>query len=855
MITNTREMMRAFAQRVKPMELSIDCPMSGTFNAQLAIVAEAPGVNEARQRIPLSGGAGSLMWNGLRRVNVTRIDAYVTNVCKRQLSMATRGNEKSPITRHELDQWKAMLRWELEQLPNVRYVLVLGGVALDACRPFMHTDSEAGVSMWRGSVVEGEIANKPVKFVITYNPAHVLREPKFETTFRFDLGKLGRVLDGKYKRYDIKHHINPSFKEAIQWIDNMQDAKVPVAFDIEVVSDETACIGMAMDDNEGYCINLRTVDANRFSLFEERALMRRLQTFLGDDTVRLVAQNGVFDSSWLWYKDGIRVAKVWYDTLLAHHTLYSSLPHSLAYLTAQYTDHPFYKDEGKSWREGGNIDQFWNYNVKDVCITRRVMQKTRAELQRDGLEDFFLNHVMRLQPHLVRMIVGGVLCDIELKSVVAETLQEDVAKYMVAFHDAVHEATGDYDYNPNPNSTNSIAELLFRKLRLVGRGTSTDADNRKRMRDHPRTTLKAKLAIDALNKYKTEHKFLSTYADSKIDEDNRFRCEYKQFGTQKAPGRLSATKTSWRTGMNLQNQPERSKGMFIADPDYVLIYFDLEQAEARYVGWDAAIAQWKEDFERARLNPGTFDCHRALAAQMWGIPYDEVPKKDFAPDGTKTLRYKGKRCRHGLNYRMGPETLATKADLPYREAVEAHAIYHRITPELSRRDGWWDCIMRMVRTKPHVLYNSYGRRLIVLERLTPEALESIVAFRPQSTIGDKVSRVIYQSHDDDRWPLHARIALNNHDALIGLARPEHAELCLSIMKKYAEEPINITSIVTGETEQLIIPAECKMTTQRTLWRFIKPEKEGDAPQLEFYDDDNGYYRWNNMKVVDVEKAA
>jgi hypothetical protein len=38
-----------------------------------------------------------------------------------------------------------------------------------------------------------------------------------------------------------------------------------------------------------------------------------------------------------------------------------------------------------------------------------------------------------------------------------------------------------------------------------------------------------------------------------------------------------------------------------------------------------------------------------------------------------------------------------------------------------------------------------AERLIFLERLTPQALESIIAFKPQSTIGDKVVQVIYQA--------------------------------------------------------------------------------------------------------------
>src|SRR5690606_1200506 len=121
------------------------------------------------------------------------------------------------------------------------------------------------------------------------------------------------------------------------------------------------------------------------------------------------------------------------------------------------------------------------------------------------------------------------------------------------------------------------------------------------------------------------------------------------------------------------------------------------------------------------------------------------------------------------------------------EATNAYRAYHRITPELQK---WWAALEDEVR-RTKTLYNAFGRRFIVLERLSPEALESIVAFKPQSTLGDHVVRVIYQSESDPRWPADARMWLNIHDALICLAPRHKVKLCLSIMKKYAEAPINI----------------------------------------------------------------
>src|SRR5690606_9138271 len=153
-----------------------------------------------------------------------------------------------------------------------------------------------------------------------------------------------------------------------------------------------------------------------------------------------------------------------------------------------------------------------------------------------------------------------------------------------------------------------------------------NAENRERMYAHPATTEPKRRVLRALNDYAKEQKFYSTYVTTAIDDDGRLRCMYNQTGVQSAPGRLSSSGMLWRnaegeqTGMNLQNQPERAYEMYIADPGYGLGYFDMAQAEARLVGWFAVIESWMDQFEKARLEGG-FDAHRALASEMFGVPY------------------------------------------------------------------------------------------------------------------------------------------------------------------------------------------------------------------------------------------
>ena len=193
---------------------------------------------------------------------------------------------------------------------------------------------------------------------------------------------------------------------------------------------------------------------------------------------------------------------------------------------------------------------------------------------------------------------------------------------------------------------------------------------------------------------------------------------------------------------------------------------------------------------------------------MFKVPYEQVPKYDRDGDGKPTIRYVAKRCRHGLNYRMAPDKLATVTGLSAVEAEQAYRLYHMATPGVT---VWWDDLVALVR-RDRAITTCLGRRWMLMERWDEAALDSIVAFEPQSINGDHTSSVIYKCHNDPEWPPTARIVINVHDANIALNRHCDGEAVRAIMKKHAEEPIWITSVnarLNGKDipEPLIVPAE------------------------------------------------
>lgn len=826
MATTIAEMNREIMVRAKALGLEVDCGCDGMFGAEVAIIGEAPGEREKTMKMPLVGNSGKYLWDSLRKYGLSRQKVYVSNVIKRQLLSVNMANMKEKIGDGEVSHYTSILLWELAQLPNLRYVVCLGNYALAAITGLR------GITNYRGSVFdvqlnsihgEGETLSRDVKVVVMYNPAHVLREAKNEVMFKFDCFRLNQVITGEFREHEIKAHINPTFEEAIAWIDRMQTEGKPVGLDIETSSGETICVGLANDPHEGCCINFRTKDANRWTIKEEAQLWMRLQKLVADPEVRLVTQNGMYDSSWTYFLDRLRFRSIWFDTMLAHHTLYPRMPHSLGFLTTQYTTHPFYKDEGKIWKEVGDIDAEWVYNVKDCCIMLACQQHMLRELEQQELSDFFFNHVMHLQPHLVDMTVHGVLIDKELKDQIAADMKVKIGVMRDEYFAMVADCTGDPEFRPNPNSPKQMAELFFKRLKLVGRGVATDKENRRRMRDHPRTPDDCRNLLLHIDNLAVEQKFSSTYAEMSVDEDNRIRCEYKQTGVSSAPGRLSSASTGWGTGTNLQNQPGRAHNMFIADPGYEFNYFDLQQAEARVVGFRAVIPSWMEQFSLLGV-----DTHRALASIMFNVPYDEVPLTDYDDKGQFapfSIRYIAKRCRHALNYRMMPDRLATTLQTSYGVAEYLWHQYHKTNPEIQL---WWEWQIKQVQEKRRI-YNAYGRRWILQEKFSDDALEPVIAFYPQSTIGDKVARVIYQCHNDPDWPVDsARISLNIHDALIALNKRGTGDTVRRIMKKYAMEPLHIEGM-DGVVRELIIPCDLKCSEA----------------------DEKGVHRWSTLGKVEA----
>ena len=819
---------KAYLQKLASnMNLHIECFGIGSKDAETVILLESPMEADIKLGMPLSGPSGTSLFSKLQKYNINRKDCYITCAVKKKLPIL---QDKFKLDGTELENWKNILSVELRDMPNVKNILCLGKYAM------MIFNNEKNITDWRGSIIDHTINGKNVKLCLTFNPIMVYREPKWDVIFKYDLYKFGLLVQGKFKEHVIHHIINPTAQEALKYIFKIQQEGKPFALDIETIGNEMCCVGLANDIHEGICINFRDNDINRYTLEDEIKIRKALCRLLINPNSKIITQNGSFDNSWLAFKDRFPIFKCHFDTLLAHHTLYPRLPHNLGFLTSVYTMHPYYKDDGKTWKEGGDIDQYWRYNVKDVCITLAAYYGLLEELKAQKLDDFFFNHVMRLQPHLVNMCVQGVKVDTELKERINVELKQEIEKTRKKFIELVQKEFPKIPFDDfNMNSVKDMGMLVygFMKMPNFSDKRKVDEENIEKIINQETTPKEYREILQTYLQYKKDVKFHSTYVETKIDDDDRIRCEYKQYGTVSAPGRLSSTSVLWGSGANLQNQPQRAQNMFVADEGYGLLYFDLKQAEAKVVAYGWNVTKLKEAFDLCAKDPN-MDVHRMNASNIFKVPYDEVPSYDRHTygkttddpkrDGETTLRYLGKRCVHGLNYRMQAPRLAVTTGIDINLAKEAFASYHATYPEIQY--AWKRTIDEIKSNK--CLYNYMGRRMYFLEPITENNMDSIIAFKPQSTIGDYVSSIIADVEEDPEFPKDAaRCLLNIHDALIFLYRLDVEDVMMKLIWKYANKPINING------EQVVIGMDFKKS----------------------YPNENGVHRWSTLKGVDYVQQS
>ena len=347
------------------------------------------------------------------------------------------------------------------------------------------------------------------------------------------------------------------------------------------------------------------------------------------------------------------------------------------------------------------------YAAADVEATMRLEPILMASVRERDQEKLLNTIEIPLIPVLARMERAGIALDVDMLEELSIQLEAQIGEIRSDIYSAVgHEF--------NINSPKQLGGILFDEIGLPpGRRTKSGYSVAQPVLEGLRG---AHDVVDLVLEYRQLTKLKSTYVDSLPEQVNpdtgRIHTNFNQ--TIAATGRLSSTDP------NLQNIPVRTelgrqvRHAFIADnreatqifdEESVLFGADYSQMELRLMAHYSQDPALVEAFKQGR------DIHAATAAEVFGVPLDEV---------TADQRATAKVVNFGIMYGMQPWGLARDTGMSQGEARDFIARYKERfsgvdtfieeTIQSTERDGYASTLYGRRRYLPDILANGPARQ-------------------------------------------------------------------------------------------------------------------------------------------------
>jgi DNA polymerase I len=311
------------------------------------------------------------------------------------------------------------------------------------------------------------------------------------------------------------------------------------------------------------------------------------------------------------------------------------------------------------------VDQATTYAAEDADVTWRIYRRQLAEMQSGDAHSVMQLAAMTEWP-LISVLARMELAGIALDSKFLHEFNKTISGQILKLEDRLYESAGQ---RFNIASPAQLADILYVKLALPtvnikkGKtGLSTAADQLEKMRGaHP--------IIELILEYRELIKLKNTYVDTLpelVAADGRVHTSYSQ--TIAATGRLSSNSP------NLQNIPVRTelgreiRKAFVAPAGRVLVGADYSQIELRVA------AALSKDPAMIQTFVDGIDLHQQTAAELYGVPLDEV---------TKDQRYNAKTINFGVLYGMSAHGLSVATGMPRADAAGFIERYFEVRPVLA----------------------------------------------------------------------------------------------------------------------------------------------------------------------------
>ncbi len=556
---------------------------------------------------------------------------------------------------------------------------------------------------------------------------------------------------------NTKHnYILVDTEEAIEKLIALLKVNSPISYDSETTgidanNAELVGLSFSIKPSEAYYV---PVSENQI---DAQALIEKFRSIFEDEKILKIGQNIKYDALVLRYYN-IKLAGIYFDTMLAHYVMHPELRHGMNFLSETYLKYApvsietlIGKGKNQTSMRDAPLEQVKEYAAEDADVTIQLYNDFKPKLTTAAVENIFYDIEMPLVEVLTEMEFNGVRIDADFLAVYAKELVIKIK----SLEERVYELAG---VKFNIASPKQVGEILFDKLKLPYRFKKTGKSDQYSTDEDKLTELAVNYPIArAILDFRGASKLLNTYVDAlpKLINPKTGRVHSSFNQALAATGRLSSNNP------NLQNIPVKTeegrhirKAFIPRDVNHVLVSADYSQIELRLIAEIAPEEAMLYDFSKGN------DIHTATAARVYKIPMNEV---------TPTQRRNAKTVNFSIIYGAGATNLSQQLSIPRAEAKALIEAYFVQYPGLN------NYMKRIVEETQKSFYVNTlgGRRRFVRDINSNSSLERSNAERIaintpiQGSAADMIKKAMIAIHKTFKeMKVESKLILQVHDELV-----------------------------------------------------------------------------------------
>lgn len=422
-------------------------------------------------------------------------------------------------------------------------------------------------------------------------------------------------------------------------------------------------ISFSWEAHKGYYI---PIDKDRVQAEKKLSYLKNF--FLDTSIVKLGHQ--LKADAKLLHNYQLKLAAPIFDSSLAHYLVNPDMRHDLTVLSETYLNYSpmsledlIGKGRSKITISESPIEKQTTYCCELADLSLQLSEHFQTELKEADTLKLYNDIELPLLMVLSSMEIEGINLDVDFLNNLKEDLNQDILN----LEKKIYELAGE---EFNISSPKQLGDILFEKLNLVDKPKKTKTGQYSTAEDVLSFLAKDHEIVSKVLEYRGLAKLKSTYVDALPEQinpkTNRVHTEYSQ--TVAATGRLSSINP------NLQNIPIRTergrqirKAFIPRNEDFILMAADYSQIELRIIAALSEETTMIESFQRGE------DIHASTAAQVFGIPIEEV---------TREQRSNAKTVNFGIIYGVSAFGLSNQTELSRSEAKELIDTYYQTYPKL-----------------------------------------------------------------------------------------------------------------------------------------------------------------------------